>query len=202
MKKYFISGIDTGIGKTLCSAILAECLKADYWKPIQAGDLDNSDSITVSKLITNNKTKIHLERFKLNTSASPHYSAAIDNVDISLSDFSLPKTENTLIVEGAGGLLVPINEYKTIIDLIKFLDIPVILVSKNYLGSINHTLMSLEILKINNIKVGGIIFNGTENTESQRIIQKLSNVKLIGCIPEFQNVDKKCVEDSARKLMF
>lgn len=200
-RSFFVSGIDTGIGKTICSAVLAEYLKADYWKPIQAGDLDNSDSITVGKLISNEKSRVHPEKFKLNTQASPHYAASIDNLKISLNDFSLPNTNNNLIVEGAGGLLVPINEKETIIDLIKFFDIPVILISKNYLGSINHTLLSIEVLKIKKIDIAGIIFNGEENKETQRIIEKLTKVKILGFIPNIKKINKNSIKELTKNII-
>ena len=116
MRKIFVTGIGTDVGKTVVSAILTEALEADYWKPIQAGDLDNSDSLKIERFISNNKTVIHLEGVKLNSPMSPHAAAEIDSLEIQLSDFVLPETANHLVVEGAGGLMVPLNDKDLIID--------------------------------------------------------------------------------------
>lgn len=194
MKSYFITGIDTNVGKTIVSAIITEALEADYWKPIQAGDLDNSDSINVRNLISNSKSIIHKERYKLNTPASPHLAAKLDGIDIKISDFELPKTNNHLVVEGAGGLLVPINEKgDLIIDLIKYLDVEVILVSKHYLGSINHTLLSLKVLRSEGVKVKGIVFVGDENKATESIIKQISGVNILGRIPLLNTIDKESI---------
>jgi len=193
MRKIFVTGIGTDVGKTVVSAILTEALEADYWKPVQAGDLDNSDSIKVRNLISNKKTVIHTEGIKLNSPMSPHAAAEIDNVEIKLSDFKFPKTNNNLIIEGAGGLMVPLNDTDLIIDLIQELDVEVILVSQNYLGSINHTILSLDALKNRGIKVLGIIFNGESNKETEKYILNYSNLKCLGRIKQHQNINKEMV---------
>jgi len=200
MAKYFVTGIGTGIGKTLVSAILTEKLKADYWKPIQSGDLDISDSLTIKQLITNKKTFIHPESYRLNSPLSPHQSAKLDNIEIELPKIKTPETDNNLIIEGAGGLMVPLNEKELLIDLIKALNVEVILVSQNYLGSINHTLMSVSLLNHYNIAVKGIIFNGKENLETQRYILQYSNVNYLGNIPQFKNVNKENIKQSGDLL--
>jgi dethiobiotin synthetase len=146
MKQLFVTGISTEVGKTVVSSILTEYLQADYWKPIQSGDLHLSDTMKVQSLVSNSKTVFHPERYRLQSPLSPHASAEIDGIQISLNDFELPQTENNLIVEGAGGLFVPLNEKDTVIDLIERLKLPVVLVSRNYLGSINHTMLSIEAL--------------------------------------------------------
>ena len=160
--KLFITGIGTDVGKTITSAIVTQALEADYWKPVQAGDLDNSDSHKIQRYICNEKTIIHENSYKLNTPASPHLAAAIDGITIDLKKIVEPKIKNHLVIEGAGGLLVPLNDNDTIIDLIKS-DYKIIVVSRHYLGSINHTLLSFEALKSRNLKVSGIIFSGDEN---------------------------------------
>lgn len=193
MKKIFVTGIGTDVGKTVVSAILTEALEADYWKPVQAGDLDNSDSIKVERFIANNKTVIHPEGMKLNSPMSPHAAAAIDNVEIKLSEFSLPKTENNLIVEGAGGLMVPLNDKDLIIDLIKHLGLEVVLVSQNYLGSINHTILSIDALNNREIKVLGIIFNGDENVETEKYILNYSGLPCLGRIQQHNEINKEIV---------
>lgn len=173
-KTYFITGISTEVGKTIASAILVEALKSDYWKPIQSGDLHDSDSDKIRKFISNKKTVIHPERFRLRTPASPHYSAELDKVEINLDDFQIPNTDNHLIIEGAGGLFVPINEQDTILDLIHQFKIPVILVANYYLGSINHTLSSIKILEQKNIPIHSLIFMGKPNIPSRDIIKKMA----------------------------
>src|ERR1700753_1865673 len=143
-KPLFVTGIGTGIGKTIVSVILVEKLQADYWKPVQSGDLQDTDSDKIRSLVSNDKTRIFPEAYRLTQPFSPHKSAAIDNVTIDPDAFVVPVTDNMLIIEGAGGLMVPLNNNFLMIDLIKKLNAEVILVSRNYLGSINHTLLSLE----------------------------------------------------------
>ena len=200
MAKYFITGIGTGIGKTLISAILTEKLKADYWKPIQSGDLDTSDSITLGSLISNTQTVIHPESYRLTQPLSPHLSARLDGIEIDLNKINMPLTENNLIIEGAGGLMVPLNEKELIIDLIKKLNVEVILVSQNYLGSINHTLLSVNLLKQYEIPVKGIIFNGDENLETERYIQQYTKIKKLGNVPGLSNIDKEKVKAAGQNL--
>lgn len=197
-----MTGIGTDVGKTIVSATMVEALKADYWKPVQAGDLENSDSILMEQLISNSKTTIHPERFQLNTPASPHYAAAVDGITIDLSDFNLPITENHLIVEGAGGLLVPLNNQDTILDLIQHLKIPVILAINFYLGSINHSLLSIEILKARKIPIHAIVFNGEINIASRGIIEKRSGnyVSQFLEIPQLKSVDPSHIQSAAKSV--
>ncbi|TCD27095.1 dethiobiotin synthase [Pedobacter psychrodurus] len=200
MAKYFITGIGTGIGKTLISAILTEKLKADYWKPIQSGDLDTSDSISIDSLISNTQTVIHPESYRLTQPLSPHLSAKLDGIEIELNKINIPLTDNNLIIEGAGGLMVPLNENELIIDLIKKLDVEVILVSQNYLGSINHTLLSINLLKQYEIPIKGIIFNGDENTETERYILQYTKIKKLGSVPSLKNIDREKVLIASQNL--
>lgn len=190
--KLFITGIGTDVGKTITSAIVVEALQADYWKPIQAGDLDNSDSHKIQKYISNKKTVIHENSYKLNTPASPHYAAELDNITIDLKKISEPKTKNHLVIEGAGGILVPLNDNDCIIDLIKP-DYKVIIVSRHYLGSINHTLLTFEALKSRNISVVGIIFSGDENKATENIILSKTKAKLIGRIENEPYFDQNVI---------
>ncbi len=203
MKKIGIVGIDTEVGKTICSAIVTEALQADYWKLLQAGDLHQLDSDTVKNLISNSKTKFHKERYLLTQPMSPHAAANIDNVKIEKTDFILPNTKNILVIEGAGGLMVPINEKgDMVVDLMADLVDEVILVTKNYLGSINHTLLSVEVLSQKGIKIKGLIFNGDSNTESERIIKKLTKLKIIGRIPKVKHLNEDFVKKMANELSF
>jgi dethiobiotin synthetase len=196
----FVTGIGTGIGKTIISAILVEKLKADYWKSIQSGDLDNSDTLKVKGLVTNTKSVFHPEAYRLTQPYSPHKSAAIDGITIELEKIIKPKTENVLIVEGAGGLMVPLNNQFLIIDLIKQLKAEVVLVSQNYLGSINHTLLSINALKQQQIPIKGIIFNGVKDIYSKDFILNYSGVKSIGHIPEYNVIDKKTIIEAGNHV--
>ena len=195
-KTYFVTGIGTEIGKTISSAVLVEKLKADYWKPIQAGDLDNSDSLKVQNLISNSVSKFHPEVYRLTQPFSPHYAAELDGVNIDLNKIIIPQTINNLIIEGAGGLMVPINRKDLMIDLIQKLSVEVILISKNYLGSINHTLLSIEALKSRNINVKGIIFNGVKNEASESIILERTQLNYLGRIFEIENMNKLAIKSS------
>lgn len=177
--KLFITGIGTDVGKTIASSILVEALEADYWKPIQAGDLANSDTNKVEKYVSNTTTTFHKNAYALRTPASPHYAAEIDGITIDLNEIKEPITKNHLVVEGAGGILVPLNSTDCIMDLIQP-DYKVIVVSRHYLGSINHTLMTIEILKSRKINVAGIIFSGDENKATESIILEKTNVPMIG----------------------
>jgi len=201
VRKIFVTGIGTDVGKTVVSAILTEALEADYWKPVQAGDLEFSDSIKVGKLISNERTVIHSEGIKLSQPMSPHAAAEIDNVEIKLSDFKIPVTNNNLIIEGAGGLMVPLNDKDLIIDLITELDAEVVLVSQNYLGSINHAILSIEILKSNGLNVIGIIFNGNENVETEKYILNYSGLKCLGRIRQHQTINKEIVLSYKNEFM-
>jgi dethiobiotin synthetase len=177
--KLFITGIGTDVGKTIASSILVEALEADYWKPIQAGDLDNSDTHKVEKYVSNTTTTFHKNAYALRTPASPHYAAEIDGITIDVKKIIEPTITNHLVIEGAGGILVPINSTDCVIDLIQP-DYKVIVVSRHYLGSINHTLMTIEILKSRKLNVAGIIFSGDENKATESIILEKTNVPMIG----------------------
>ncbi|MEE1944380.1 dethiobiotin synthase [Pedobacter sp. KR3-3] len=198
--KYFVTGIGTGIGKTITSAVITEKLKADYWKPIQSGDLEQSDSLAIENLISNSQTVIHPETYRLTQPLSPHLSAKLDGLTIELDKLVLPATENTLIVEGAGGLMVPLNDKHLIVDLIKHLELEVILVSQNYLGSINHTLLSINLLKQYQIPIRGIVFNGETNHESETYILNYSQLPCLGHIPLMQHLDKTAIANAGESL--
>lgn len=179
--KLFITGISTDVGKTIAAAIVTQALEADYWKPIQAGDLDNSDSHKVARLISNPKTRIFENAYALQTPASPHLAADIDGVKIELERITAPETSNHLVIEGAGGLFVPINTHHTIADLIRP-DYKVIVVSRHYLGSINHTLLTIEALQQRGVAIAGIIFSGAENPSTESIIVNKTAVPVLGRI--------------------
>ena len=194
--KLFITGIGTDVGKTIASSIITESLQADYWKPIQAGDLDNSDSHKIQRYISNDKTVIHPNSYALKTPASPHYAAEIDGVVIDLNIMVEPETNNHLVVEGAGGVFVPINNTDCVIDLIRP-DYKVVVVSRHYLGSINHTLLTIEALQNRKIKVAGIIFSGEENKATESIILSKTGINFIGRIEQEPYFDQNVIKDYA-----
>ena len=199
MNDYFVTGIGTDVGKTICSAILVEALKADYWKPIQAGELENTDSEKVKNLISNRISKIHPEQFLLKAAMSPHAAAKLEGIEINVSDFKMPETNNSLIIEGAGGLMVPLNANgDLLIDARLKTEPEIILVSQNYLGSINHTLLTVDALKHRKLIIAGIIFNGTSNPESEEIILKKSGLKCLGRIPQVEKIDREFVLQQAK----
>lgn len=191
--KLFITGIGTDVGKTIASSILVEALEADYWKPIQAGDLDNSDTNKVEKYVSNTTTTFHKNAYALRTPASPHYAAEIDGITIDLNKIKEPETKNHLVVEGAGGILVPLNSKDCVIDIINP-DYKVIVVSRHYLGSINHTLMTIEILKSRKLNVAGIIFSGDENKATESIILEKTNIPMIGRIDNEPYFDQNVIK--------
>ena len=198
--RLFVTGIGTEVGKTVIAAILTEALEADYWKPVQAGDLDYSDTHKVSDLVSHDKSVFHPETHALHHPMSPHAAAERDGVEISLDDFQLPQTENNLIVEGAGGLMVPLNSKDCIIDLIEKFDIEVVLVSRNYLGSINHTLLSVEALQNRSIKIRGIIFNDKENKDTESAILKMTGLKCLGRVEFEENLSSESISRLAVKF--
>lgn len=197
--KLFITGIGTDVGKTVASAIITQALEADYWKPIQAGDLALSDTHKVKSQILNSKSQFHPNAYALNTPASPHLAAALDGVTIDLQQIKEPQTNNHLVIEGAGGILVPLNNNDCIIDLIQS-DYKVIVVSRHYLGSINHTLLTIEALQNRKIKIAGIIFSGDENQATESIILNKTGAKCIGRIDNEPYFDANVVAYYADKF--
>lgn len=198
-QQYFITGIGTEIGKTVVSAILVKALGADYWKPVQSGDLDYTDSDKVRQWAGMEAQRVHPETYRLNLPMSPHASAAADGVEISLDAFQLPDTEKPLVVEGAGGLMVPLNERDCMIDLIAQLGIPVVLVSRHYLGSINHTLLSVEALRQRDIPIAGLVFNGDPVPTTESIITQMTGLTPWFRVPELAEVTPQSISLLAEK---
>jgi dethiobiotin synthetase len=200
----FITGIGTEVGKTVVSAVLTEALHADYWKPIQAGFSDGTDALTVEESITNTDTIIHGEAYKLSLPASPHIAARLErtriDLDLVLERFSqLGSAQRRLIIEGAGGLLVPLNENEFVIDLIQKLNARVILVSRNYLGSINHSLLTAAVCREKNIDVAGWIFNDQYMDYEDEIVRWTALPKIFS-IPYTENVTKAFILEQAGKI--
>lgn len=193
-RSVIVAGIGTEVGKTVVSAILCELLGGHYWKPIASGADDGpAESVSVARLVRNGVDRVFSERYLLRKSLSPHAAAAIDGVEVSLDEFTLPICDQPLVVELAGGLMVPLSDTATNVDLIRRLGLPVVVVSRHYLGSINHTLLTLEALRYYEIPVRGVIFNGDELPDSERIISQLSDVHVIGRVPHLGEVSAECV---------
>ena len=197
--QFFVSGIGTGIGKTLISAILSRALSADYWKPVQAGYEHGTDSEWIKETVPN--VIVHPEVYKFNLAASPHIAAREEGIHVSIERIReiMPPKNRNLIIEGPGGLMVPLNEGEFVVDLIKALDTKVILVSRNYLGSINHSLLSAELCKQKKIKVAGWIFNDQYLSYEEEIVS-WSSFSKIASIPFSTNPNALFIEMQAVKI--
>ena len=198
MKRIFVTGISTDVGKTIASAIITEALEADYWKPIQAGDLEYSDSHKIAELISNKKTVIHKNSFALKTPMSPHAAADIDGISIEIDAIREPDTTNDLIIEGAGGLLVPISREQTILDIIQP-HYKVVVVARHYLGSINHSLLTIGWLQQRGFDVS-VLFSGNEHPTTEDIILSKTGVTSIGRITEETSFNKEVIKKYANDL--
>lgn len=194
--EYFVTGIGTDVGKTVVSALLCEILGADYWKPVQSGAQGGTDSETISRLISDTG-HIWPEAYCLKEPISPHAAAYLKGIKIEVGKLSLPKVRRPLIVEGAGGVHVPLNNNQTFLDLLQVWDIPVIIVSRNYLGSINHTLLTIEVLQQRGIPIAGIVFNGSSTPLSEMVIASYSHLTILGHVPEVETVDRNFVVKQA-----
>ncbi len=202
----FITGIGTDVGKTLIAAIITEALQADYWKPIQAGYADGTDAELISSLLSNPVSIIHPESYKLQTPASPHIAAAKEHITIDLDvlikdaeDIMNKTGEKPLIIEGAGGLLVPLSNELMVADLVKKINAKIILVSRNYLGSINHSLLTAAYCKSNGLNVTGWIFSDDYMNYEEEIVQ-WSGYPSIASIPKMQQVNKTTIKEQAERI--
>ena len=193
MRKIFVTGIGTDVGKTVVSAILAEALQADYWKPVQTGTYYGTDADKIKKYISNTKTFIHPESYCLKHYMSPHAASEMEGISIDMNQINLPQTANSIIIEGAGGIMVPLNHKAMVLDMIEKFDAEVLVVVQNYLGSINHTLMTLDVLKNRKLKVLGTIFNGPPHKLSEDIICELSGTKILARVAKENLITKEVV---------
>ena len=200
--KFFVTGTDTGIGKTMVSSILTVGLNADYWKPVQSGlDENMTDTQRVQKWTGLDDSHFHRETYLLSEPLSPHASAAIDGVTIEMEAFRLPDPKHGhLIVEGAGGLMVPLNDQDMMLGLIKYLKTPVILVARSTLGTINHTLLSLEQLRRYDIPVMGVILNGPENKGNTDAIEKYGKIEVFGTVRQFNAINAHVLMKEFRRM--
>jgi dethiobiotin synthetase len=181
MPRFMICGINTDIGKTVASAILTTIFKGDYWKPIQSGDETQSDTFKMKELLSSAHT-IFPPAYSFKAPLSPHHAAALENVNMDFSSIRLPHTKRPLIIEGVGGILVPLTNSTTSFDLFKTWDCQWIIVAKNYLGSINHTLLTIDFLQRQNITIKGIIFNGEANLYSEKAIFEITKLPFLARI--------------------
>ncbi|MTI88027.1 MAG: dethiobiotin synthase [Balneolaceae bacterium] len=200
-EKLFVSGTDTGIGKTVISTMLMSVLDASYWKPVQSGLDEETDTEFVRRISKADNSRIISERYRLETPMSPHAAADIDRVEIDLADFALPEYQSRhLIVEGAGGLWVPLNWKHSMLDLIQQLDIPVLLVARSELGTLNHTLLSLEALEKRGIEVFGVILNGPHHSSNYETIKHFGKVAVWEVEP-VEKLRKKALEKAFLKMI-
>lgn len=177
--------------------MLTEALQADYWKPIQAGTAEQTDRETIGQLISNSHSVLHPETYLLKEPASPHYAAFKEGIEIEIENLHMPQTANRLLIEGAGGLLVPISPELVMFDLIEYFKLPVIVVVRNYLGSVNHTLLTLQFLETQGVNVLGVIYSGTNYNDNEQIIEHLSGVTVLGRVQETDTVNKAFVAQQA-----
>ncbi len=195
---YFVTGIGTGVGKTVVSAVLVEALQADYWKPVQCGL--PRDIEVVSSLVQNQSSNFHDETYLLNESASPHQAAYNQGLVLAIDGIAVPNTNNDLVIEGAGGVMVPLNEQEFMLDLIKKFADQVVLVADLYLGSINHTLLSVDILQRHHIEIRGIVFNGHPNSHSESVILSYSKSVNLLHLPPDSLIDSEHIKKWAQIL--
>lgn len=179
-----VAGIGTEVGKTVVAAVLCEALRADYWKPVASGSEDGPvDHEIIETLIERPEQRIHRSSYVFAKSLSPHVAARMEGAQIELERVRVPSTDNALIIELAGGLAVPLNDMHTNLDLLVQWRFPVVVVSRHYLGSINHTLLTVEALRHRDIPIAGLVFNGEELPDTERIIERLSGCSVLGRVP-------------------
>jgi dethiobiotin synthetase len=197
MNRLVVTGTDTGIGKTVFAAGLADLLHACYWKPIQSGLDDEPDAQVVARLGGLSSDRILPERYRLRTPVSPHQSAAIDGIHIDAEAITIPDAGGrTLVIEGAGGLMVPLNSTTLYIDLFARWQLPVVLCARTALGTINHSLLSIEALRRRDIELCGVVFIGDGNPESERVICEMGSVKRLGRLPRVSPLTRSTLRDA------
>jgi dethiobiotin synthetase len=194
---FFVTGTDTNVGKTVVSAILTAGLRAHYWKPVQSGVIEGTDSNCVAGLTGLPASHFLPETYMLKEPLSPHEAARIDGVSISLTNFKLPERKlRPLVVEGAGGVMVPLNDQHLMLDLIKHLALPVVLVARSSLGTINHTLLSLHVLRARSIPVLGVVMNGDRNPANRRAIELYGQTRVLAEIPRLPILNQQSIAQS------
>jgi dethiobiotin synthetase len=191
-RRFFVTGTDTGIGKTLVSAMLMLGLKSHYWKPIQSGIAEGSDTDWIRRITEFSDEYFFKERYLLNEPLSPHAAALIDGIKIELSEITAPGDgDQPLIIEGAGGVMVPLNDKHMMLDLIKKLALPAILVSRSGLGTINHSLLTINCLRQAGVSIAGVIMNGSLNKSNRAAIENYGQVPVLAEIEPIQKVSRQ-----------
>lgn len=190
---YFITGTDTDVGKTVASAWAMLHLEADYWKPVQCGFDPSTDTQTVQAMTGLPQERFHAEHYSLREPLSPHEAAKREGVDIQMDEFTLPQTGVPLIVEGAGGLMVPLNKDSFVIDLIEHLNLPTILVCRSGLGTINHTLLSLEALHTRGISVAGLIISGKKAPHNRQALEEYAHTPILAELDHMDVINKEAL---------
>jgi dethiobiotin synthase len=195
-----VTGTDTGVGKTVVSAILCARLGAGYWKPIQTGM--ETDSATIRKWMPS--TEVFREAYSLAEPLSPHAAAKMEGIEISLAKIvaSKPNCLRPMVIEGAGGVLVPINDRDFIIDLLAALKFPAVVVSRSGLGTINHTLLTLSALRAKQIPIAGVVMVGESNAKNRETIESFGNVQVIGEVPICSEISRRWIESMADVIHF
>jgi dethiobiotin synthetase len=201
MPSFFVTGTDTGIGKTVASALLCAALDAIYWKPIQTGSREGTDRATVMRLANLPRERTIPEAYCFAPPVSPHLAARRAGTRIELKRIKLPSLPRgeSLIVEGAGGVLVPVNESQLMTHLMKRLKLPVLLVARSSLGTINHTTLSLAALRAAALEVRGVIMVGKPNTENRKAIEHYGNIAVVGMIPVLPRINRQTLVEVFRK---
>jgi dethiobiotin synthetase len=192
MNGFFVTGTDTGIGKTVLSALLVAALDANYWKPVQTGATEGTDRDSVREWAALPEERLYPERYCFDPPVSPHLAARQAGVRIGLDSFVFPPAEGsrTLIVEGAGGAMVPLNERELMLDLMRRLGLPVLVASRTSLGTINHTLLTIAALRGAHLNIRGVVLIGSENIENRKAIEHYGNVRVVGHIPILENIHR------------
>ena len=190
-ERFFVTGTDTSVGKTFVSAILMLGLKAKYWKPIQTGTKDGTDTEWLQLVTGLPQEKFYPERYRMAEPLSPHAAAQIEGIEIELSQLSLPGPKTApLIVEGAGGVLVPVNDRDFMLDVMKTLALPVVLVARSGLGTINHTLLTLERLRASGLEIVGVVMNGKANPSNRKALEQYGKIEVIAEIQPIPMVSR------------
>ena len=189
MRGLVVTGTDTNVGKTVVAAMLTQALGGVYFKPVQAGTEDETDRETVKRLTGLGGERVLDEAYVLSRPLSPHRAAELDGVEIDPQRLAPPQNERPLIVEGAGGLFVPVNRDTLFVDLFAVWGLSLVLTARTGLGTLNHTLLSLEALRARNIDVLGVAFVGDDNADNMRTIAEMGNVKILGRVPMLDAID-------------
>ena len=198
-KRIIICGTDTDVGKTIVSSFFVQGLKGIYWKPIQSGTEEGTDTKTVCQLLNLEPKRFISERYKFKAPVSPHWAAERESSFIEPSNLHLPNLDQLLIIETAGGLMVPLNRNWLQIDQLKIWRAPVILVARTGLGTLNHTLLSLEALKNRNINVLGIVLNGPPHKDNPKTLEQFGDTKILARLPIFEQVSAKLLSQEWKK---